>query len=1488
VEYLAHGPGYSLSLARGEALLSLIDEGGPRRPAQSAAVRVKVLGSNRRVPGRPSDLQTGKSNYFIGNNPNLWRRDLPHYGRVEYSGIYPGIDLAYYGAGQQLEYDFVVRPQARPRTIRLEFDGAERMSIDPSGDLVLAVRGSEIRERKPVAYQESAGERHAVEARYVLLGKKQVGFEVGSYDETIPLVIDPVLVYSTYLGSANNDLAYRVVLDAAGNTYYGGLSQATTLTGNAMGNAKSSGGVSKMIAKVSPAGVLLYTTFIGGTADQASIYGLDVDGNGNVYATGPTYSTDFPLVNDARHSSFAGGANDVFVLELDSTGSALVFSTLLGGSGNEYSVGLRLDSVGNIYVVGNTQSSNFPTTSGAYQTSLAGGKDAFLSKLAPGGTSLVYSTYFGGSSADDSNNITLDATGNAYIYGDTGSTNLPVLNAFQATYCGGTNTPTYGHGWLSKFSPSGSLVYSTFVCGSQLGYDTVRGAALDSSGDLIITGATSSTTFPTTAGAIQTSYGGTMINGGGDAFVMKVSPSGGLLYSSYLGGSNDDVGRGVAIDAEGNWYLTGQTASTNFPTANPLQSANGGSYDAFLTKINATGTAILFSTYLGGTQSDQGNDVVVDANGRAYLAGQTTSTNFPTKNPIQTAYGGGTNDAILAAIATCDFTLSAPGSVPANGVNGSSITITTTPECGWTTASNGTWVTLTSSAPGVGSGAVSYSVAANSGGPRNGSLTIGGLAVTISQQGAGPSLTSITPNSGTQGATITNLTLAGSNLSGATINVPTGITVSNVTTSAGSITATFAISTTATTGLQSVTVTANGVTSSGVGFTINPAPSLSSISPNSGTQGGTVNVTLSGSNLTGATINAPSGITVSGVTVTASSITATLAISSTAPTGAQSVTVTAGGVTSNAVTFTVNAGPSLNAITPTSGTQGATITNVTLAGSNLSGATINAPTGITVSNVTTSTGSITATFAISATATVGLQSVTVTAGGVTSNGVGFTINPAPSLSSISPNSGTQGGTVNVTLSGSNLTGATINAPSGLTVSGLTVSGVTVTASSITATFAISATATTGLQSVTVTANGVTSNGVGFTINPAPSLTSITPNSGTQGGTANVTIAGSNLTGATINTPSGLTVSGVTVTASSITATLAISATATTGLQSVTVTANGVTSNGVGFTINPAPSLSSISPNSGTQGGTVNVTIAGSNLTGATINAPSGITVSGVTVSAGSITATFAVSATAASGLQSVTVTANRMTSNAVGFTINPAPSLTSITPNSGAQGGTVGVTIAGSNLSGATINAPTGITVSNVTASAGSITATLAISSTAPTGAQSITVTAGGVTSNSIVFTVSAFTPIRINSGGGTYTDMQGNVWSPDSGYSGGSVVSTANVIAGTPDPGLYQNWRAGPDGAPLIYTFTGIQNGTRTVTLDFADAVSTAAGQRVFSVAINGVTVLANLDLYQSIGPNRAVSQSFTVTVSTGQIAIQFTKVAGNRPPLVNALAIQ
>jgi hypothetical protein len=667
------------------------------------------------------EAQPSKSNYFIGSNPNLWRRGISHFGRVEYGGIYKGIDLTYYGTGQRLEYDFVVRPHADPRTIRLQFEGADQLRIDENGDLVLKVGKAEIRERKPVAYQDMPEGRVVREVHYVALSTNRIGFEVASYDRAIPLVIDPVLVFSTYFGGTGKDITNRVALDSAGNIYYGGSTSSSNLAGTKIGQPFTGGLNAAFIAKSSPSGSLVFTTFIAGLNDLAGVNGIAVDASGNVYASGSTRSASFPLASPLQ-PTFGGGVSDAFVFELNSTGSSLVFSTFLGGNGQDYTEGLAIDNAGTVYVAGTTLSTNFPLAN-ATQKTMGGNHTAFAAKIAPGGTSLLYSTYYGGSGGDYNNGMALDSGGNLYFYGDTTSTNFPALNAIQPTPCGGTA----GHGWVAQLNSAGSPVYSTYICGSASD-DSVRGAALDPAGNLVITGATSSTTFPL-LNPIQSSYGG----GSYDSFVTKLSPSGGLLYSTYLGGNGTDTGLGLATDSVGNLYVTGNTSSTNFPLANPLQSSNAGGNDVFLTKVNAAGSAIVFSTYLGGNQGEASYGVAVDANGQAYIAGQTASTNFPTAHALQPAFGGGTNDAFWAVLATCDFSLSSPSAATAGG-GSASISVSTTPECGWTASTNSAWITVTTRS-GSGPGTASYSVASNTGGPRSGNLTVGTQTVTISQSG---------------------------------------------------------------------------------------------------------------------------------------------------------------------------------------------------------------------------------------------------------------------------------------------------------------------------------------------------------------------------------------------------------------------------------------------------------------------------------------------------------------------------------------------------------------------------------------------------------------------------------------------------------------------------------------------------------------------------------------------------------------------------------
>ncbi len=552
------------------------------------------------------------------------------------------------------------------------------------------------------------------------------------------------------------------------------------------------------------------------------------------------------------------------------------------------------------------------------------------------------------------------------------------------------------------------------------------------------------------------------------------------------------------------------------------------------------------------------------------------------------------------------------------------------------------------------------------------------VSVSVQVTAAAPTLTSISPNSGSVGATVT-VTLTGSNLSGATsINAGPGITVNGINVaSATQITANFAIAANASSGAQNVTVTTPAGTSNAVPFTINPpaAPTLNSINPNTGQLGATVTVTLTGSNLSGATaINAGPGVTINGINVaSATQITANFAIAASAATGAQNVTVTTPAGTSNAVPFTINPPltPTLSSINPNTGQLGATVT-VTLTGNNLSGATaVNAGPGVTINGINVASATqITANFAIAVNASTGSQNVTVTTPAGTSNAVTFTINPptAPTLNSINPNSGQLGATVTVTLTGSNLIGVTaINAGSGITVNGINVPSAT----QITATFAIAASTTTGVQNVTVTTPGGTSNALTFNITapPAPTLSSINPNSGQLGATVPVTLSGTNLTGATaINAGLGIMVSGLTaVNSGLIDATFSISASASTGNRNVTVVTPGGTSNSVAFTIalSPGPVLNSIAPISGTVGTTVPVTLSGSNLGGATaINAGAGIAIGGLNVLGDTqLIANFVIAPGAAAGNYPVTVTTPNGTSNAVPFAVTAATSLTSVLPH---------------------------------------------------------------------------------------------------------------------------------------------------------------------------------------------------------------------------------
>ncbi len=1441
VDFISHGPGYSFLLSAKEADLQLIAaSAGPHAQIRKNTLRMKLLGANPHAHADGRELQAGKSNYFIGTNPNSWRTDILRYGRVEYRDIYPGINVAYYGDNRQLEYDFIVAPQADPRKIRLAFQRADRIHIDELGDLVLTVDSSEVRQRKPVVYQETPSGRIQIDGRYVVRGRNRVGFEVAAYDRSKPLVIDPVLVFSSYFGGNGDDFGVGVKLDPAGNIYICGRTGSTNFSGNPVpgtpsGQPLNGTGTAAFVAKISSSGTLIFSTYVGGTDDKAFGAGVGVDSNGNVYLAGSTSAADFPTKN-AIQSAYQG-STDAFVLELNSSGSALVYSTYLGGSELDYAETMEVDGNGNAYVTGATSSTNFPTKNAMQAAYGGGGEDAFAAKIAAGGTALIYSTYIGGNSGDFSNGLAIDSSGNLYVFGDTASTNFPLMNPFQPIYGGGG-----ADGWITKLGPTGNLLYSTYLGGT--GGDSVRGARVDASGNLYLAGNTSSPNFPI-LNAIQPSYGG----GANDAFVTVLNPTGSaLLYSTYIGGNGEDDAYDLRLDALGNVYIAGQTYSTNFPVVNPIQSSNAGGDDAFLTKINSTGSAILFSTYLGGAGTDYARQIAIDPASRVYIIGATASSNFPTVAPLQGTFGGGPEDAFLAIIATCDFTFSPPSASFASSGGSGSVSINTTPECGWTAASNNPWITIMSTTSGAGSGSISYSVAPNTQGQQlTGSITIGDLTYSVVEFGGSVTLTSVNPNSGVQGANVP-VTLTGTNFAaGASVNVSgSGVTVSNVTVvNATQITATLGIASNATLGSDNVTVTSAAGTSNGVAFTVTstaPAPVLNSISPNSGGAGNSVPVTLTGGNfMVGAMLSSSNpSLSFSNVTVVSGTqMTATFSIAANATLGSAPITVTTSNGTSNAVGFTIQ--PPFTAIRVDAGSSTPYTDPL--------GQLWSADTGFTGGGLYTINHAINGTPVPVLYQTVHYSFNTpITYQTAVPNGY-YTVNLK-----FEENQFTQSGkrVFNVFINGQEvLSNFDEFAAAGAQYQAVDVPiPVTVTNGSIAIEF-VPVLSATGVYAIEILAGTP----------PAPTITSMTPNTGAVGAAVPVTITGTNLAyDVVINAGPNITVNNITVvSATQLTATFNISVTAPTGQANVTVTTPGGTITPIPFTIGNAPTLTSINPNSGVQGTNVLVTLTGTNFAaGASVNVSgSGVTVSNVTVvNATQITATLGIASNATVGSRSVTVTSTGGTSNGVTFTVNAAaPTLTSINPNSGVQGTNVPVTLTGTNFAaGASVNVSgSGVTVSNVTVvSATQITATLGIASNATVGSDNVTVTSTGGTSNGVTFTVNAAAP--------TLTSIN-----PNSGVQGTNVPVT---LTGT-------NFAAGASvnvsGSGVTVSNVTVVNATQ-ITATLGIASNATVGSRSVTVTStggtsNGVTFTVNAaaPTLTSINPNSGVQGTNVPVTLTG-----------------------
>jgi photosystem II stability/assembly factor-like uncharacterized protein len=615
---------------------------------------MQVLGANPAAPVSGLDQLPGQVNYFIGNDPSHWHTHVPTYAKVEYQQVYPGIDLVYYGNQQQLEYDFVVAPGADPSPIGLGFTGADRVEVDGQGDLVVHGGSQEVRQHKPVVYQEMSGRRREVASGFVLRGPGQVGFQLAAYDPGQPLVIDPMLTYSTYLGGSYFDQGNGIAVDpTTGDALVTGFTGSTnfpTSPGTFQTSNHTMNGGNAFVTKLNAAGTaLVYSTYLGGSNYDAG-YAIAVDpSTGDALVTGETHSTNFPTANALWPSKPSPESSvSAFVTRIRANGSALVYSTYFGGSTGETGQGIAVDpATGDALVTGYTDSRDLPIANG-FQSNLGGDRDAFVTRFLADGSDLVYSTYLGGSGVDRAYGIAVDpATGDALVTGLTGSTDFPTANALQPRLGGPSGSAE--NAFVTRIRANGSVVYSTYLGGSNL--DSGNGIAVDpSTGDALVTGFTSSTDFPT-ANALQPRRAGSA-----NAFVTRIRADGSapLIYSTYLGGSTSDYGNGIAVDpSTGAVLVTGVTSSTDFPTRTPSQPNRAGSANAFVTAVRGDGSALVYSTYLGGSNLDAASAVAVDNSGNAYVTGSTKSTDFPTTpSAFQTTLRGISN-AFVTKIDKC-------------------------------------------------------------------------------------------------------------------------------------------------------------------------------------------------------------------------------------------------------------------------------------------------------------------------------------------------------------------------------------------------------------------------------------------------------------------------------------------------------------------------------------------------------------------------------------------------------------------------------------------------------------------------------------------------------------------------------------------------------------------------------------------------------------------------------------------------------------------
>ena len=913
VRFVSRAQRSTLFLTPSEAVLSL--RAGEAEPA---VVRWRMAGGNRnpRILGE-SALPT-KSNYFRGNDASQWRTDVPNYAQVRYQSVYPGIDVLYRGNERQVEYDFVIAPKANPGRIRVAFEGAQSLTVGKDGELILRTAAGDLVQPRPYVYQDVNGHRQTVDGRYALRGKNEVGFVLGRYDHSLPLVIDPVLVWSTYLGNSAEDYAYAIAVDSSGNAYVTGVTGSASFpTANAIQGTKAYDW-DVFVTKINPAGTaLVYSTFLGGNGWNEYGLGIAVDSSGNAYVTGGTNATDFPGVTAGSIQPSFGGTGayrDAFATKINAAGNAILWSTYLGGSGDDIADAITFDSSGNAYVAGHTQSSSIPwITAGAIQSTYGGNGDSFVIKIDTSGAK-AYATYLGtsGNDGDGAAAIRVDGSGNAWIGGGTDSSAWPGISgsSLQSTYGGN------GDVVLTQINAAGTAIsYATYLGGS--GSDGLEEMTRDSSGNLYLSGETDGTSFPgVTGSSLQPSNAGSH-----DIFVTKLnSTATAITWSTFLGGSDIDFSAGLGVDSSGNVYVGGSTLSTNFPLSGAVQSTYGGNVDAVLARINAAGTSLGWSTYLGGSSDDQAFSVGVDGSGNAYITGFTDSTGFPgtSGSAIQSTYGGGYDAWVTKIANTASPSLTSIN--PTSGVPGTQVTLTGT-GFGAVRGTGSVWLgnklagSIVSWSNTQIVATVATNVASGSASVQQAGTWSNSIAFTITT----PTISSISPSTARAGDQITiNGTNFGATQGSGSVWLGSKLAGSIVSWSNTQIVATVASGSVS----GSAQVQQSGVWGNTVALTV-ITPDITSVSPTTARAGDSITINGTGFGSTQGSGSVWLGSKLAGSIVSWSDTQIVATVASGAVTG--TAQVQQGGVWDNYGTFTVIT-PVLSSISPTSGPVGTQVT----------------------------------------------------------------------------------------------------------------------------------------------------------------------------------------------------------------------------------------------------------------------------------------------------------------------------------------------------------------------------------------------------------------------------------------------------------------------------------------------------------------------------------------------------------------------------------